>query len=331
MFLFNAARAVRQHTWFGWAFGILSFLIALVLRFTLHDTLPPGFPYLTFFPAVILTTFLGGLRPGIASAVASGLAAWYWFIPPLNSFELTLQTAIALGFYVFIVGVDITLIHITSIAADRLRQQQILMTELYDQQRTMFQELQHRVANNMAFIASLLALHKRKVVKDPASAVTALDEAQNRLETISRIHRRLYDPASVDLPVGQYLQEICSDLLEATGAKNIVCLVDVSAIKLDIRKLLTLSLVVTELVTNSLKHAFAGDQKGTITITLERLEADHLALTIRDNGKGYPANFDPNTNKSLGFRIVQGLAAQLHGEISYTNEQGTVTRLTFPA
>ena len=291
--------------------------------------LPPGFPYLTFFPAVILTTFFCGLRPGITCAVLGGVAAWYMFLPPFYSFALNGSTTVALAFYACIVAVDIAVIHFMHVAGDRLRAERSVTAALYDQQRTMFQELQHRVANNMQFVAALLTLQKRKVGDDPAAALTALDEARVRLETISRIHRRLYDPERISLPVGQYLQELCTDLLDATGAQNIVCLVDVPPLSFDLTRLTTLSLLVVEVVTNALKHAFPVGARGTITITLEQLADARLALTIADNGRGMPKGFDPSTSKSLGYRISQGLAGQLGGTMSYGGQTGTIVRVEF--
>lgn len=330
--LIGMGSAFRRDPWLGYGLAGATFGVALLLRLELHEILPPGFPYLTFFPAVIITTFLAGLRPGLACAGLSGLASWFYFIPPFNSFHLDGRTALALIFYVFIVSVDIWLIHFMHRAADRLRAEQEVTGRLYDQQRTMFQELQHRVANNMAFVGSLLHLQKRKVQADPATATDALDEAQRRLEIMSRIHRRLYDPASVDLPIGPYFQEICADLLQATGARNIVCLVDMPSVKLDIARLMTLSLLVTELVTNSLKHAFAEGAGGTITLSLEQLDPERLALTVRDDGKGLPADFDADQTKGLGTRIVQGLASQLGGAVEALRglDEGAATRVTFP-
>jgi two-component sensor histidine kinase len=317
----RAGAKFRRNAFLGYGLSLSSFAAALLLRHELSGTLPPGFPYLTFFPAVIVTTFFAGLWPGLLCAVLCGLASWFFFIPPFNSFGLDGASAIALGFYIFIVTVDITLIHLMHRAADELRGEKQVTEALYDQQRTMFQELQHRVANNMTFVAALLHLQKRKVATDPASASGALDEAQSRIETMSRIHRRLYDPASVDLPVAQYFQEICSDLLQATGARNIVCLVNMPAITLDIARLTTLSLLVTELVTNSLKHAFT-EKGGTITLKLEQLDPQHLALTVSDNGKGLPEEAALTDGKGLGTRIVQSLAAQLGGEIKAVGNHG---------
>lgn len=325
-----SAGASRGH-WSGYGLALATFVAALLIRLALHDGLPPGYPFLTFFPAVIMTAFFGGVRPGILCAILSGLAAWYLFIPPHDSLALSGQTALALAFYVFNVTIPIALIHAMNIAAERFRAERAVSAGLLEQQRTMFQELQHRVANNMAFVASLLALSRRRAAGDPTQAMRALEEAQTRVETMSRIHRRLYDPASVNLPVGQYFQELCTDLLDATGAKNIVCLVDVPAVTLDIKRLVTLSLLLAEVVTNSLKHAFDEGQTGTIAINLERLDADRFALTIKDNGRGIPADYDPKKSKSLGLRIIQSLTAQLGGEVTFAGEKGvgTTTRLTF--
>lgn len=329
--LVQATERLRAHPWLGDVVAVATTAGALALRFAVDPVLPSGFPYLTFFPAVILTTFFWGLRPGITCAVLSGIAAWYFFLTPSGSWELNGPAALALGFYACIVAVDIALIHVMHMAGARLRQEQVVTAELYEQQRTMFQELQHRVANNMQFVAALLHLQKRKVGNDPSAAMAALDEARVRLETISRIHRRLYDPSRLDLLVGQYLQELCSDLLDATGVQNIVCLVDVPPIQFDLTRLTTLSLLVVEVVTNALKHAFTPGERGTITIRLEQLSLEQLALTIADDGKGIPASFDPDTSKSLGFRISQGLATQLGGKLTYSGGAGTVVRMVFPA
>lgn len=71
------APALRRDAWLGYGFAVASFLIALLLRRMLDGALPPGFPYLTFFPAIILTSFLAGTRPAILCALLSGVAAWY--------------------------------------------------------------------------------------------------------------------------------------------------------------------------------------------------------------------------------------------------------------
>lgn len=327
--LVNAARPLRDHPWLGDAFGGAMFALALGVRFALDPVWPVGFPFLTFFPAVIITTFVCGLRPGIACAGLSTLAAWYFFIGPASGMRLDGQGALALGFFISISVIDITLIHFTFNAAERLREEQAVTARLYENQRVMFQELQHRVANNMQFVASLLNLHRRRAVADPTTALSALDEARARLDTISRVHRRLYDPDRLDLPVAIYLRELCADLMEAAGADNVICEVEAPPITFNVARLTTLSLLVAEIVTNSLKHAFEPGQPGTITLSITPLSDRRYEMVIADNGRGMPPGYDPATATRLGFRIIQSLAAQLGGTPRYESSIGMAVHVEF--
>lgn len=331
--LVQVARPLRSHAWMGDAFGVMMFMVALALRFIVDGVLPPGFPFLTFFPVVILATFFCGLRPGITCAVLSTFAAWYFFIGPATGMHMTGQTLLALAFFVGIAAIDIMLIHFTFSAADQLREEQEITARLYESQRTMFQELQHRVANNMQFVAALLALHKRRAANDPTFAVAALDEARARLETISRIHRRLYAPERLDMPTDQYLKELCGDLVEAAGADHVTCAVNAPDLPLNVTQLTTLSMLVAEIVTNSLKHAFEAGQPGHIGITLTPRAAGRCEVAITDNGRGLPADIDLEQSSSLGWRIIQGLASQLGGEVEIASgggARGTGVRIAFP-
>ncbi|MFC3711298.1 sensor histidine kinase [Sphingoaurantiacus capsulatus] len=304
--------------------------LALWTRFTLEGALPPGFPYLTFFPAIILTAFLAGTWPGILCAALSGLSAWYWFIPPFRSFEVTHNTAIALGFFLFICAVDILIIDMMARATERLALSRARSQQLADSHATMFTELQHRVANNLGFVASLLALQKKKAAADPATAPALFDDAIRRIEVMGRIHRRLHAPASLEQPIGDYLRELCAELIEVGSAKGIICLIEADDIRLDLPRLTALSLIVSEVMTNSLKHAFHGRDTGTITLDLKQLHDGRYHMTIADDGPGFAAA-KPSPN-SLGLKIVRGLAAQLGGEIAMPERpRGAVTELRFAA
>lgn len=332
MRLFDGVDDLRGRAPLGYALAVAAFIGAAVARKWLDGILPDGFPFLTFFPAVILTASAAGTGPAVLCAVLSGLAAWYWFLVPQGDFALDPARALALGFFVFIVTVDITLIHSMRRRGERLRAEQARTAELYAAQRVLFQELQHRVANNMAFVAALLHLQKRRVESDPAAVVSALDEAVRRIETMGRVHRRLYDPASAELPVDAHLRGLCDELLAASGDTRITARIDVQDVRLDITRLMTLSLLVTELVTNSLKHAFVARPSGVITLQLDMKDADRLELTVADNGCGLPPGFDPAAGPGLGSRIVESLAAQLGGELrTEGGPDGTRTRLTFAA
>jgi two-component sensor histidine kinase len=105
--------------------------------------------------------------------------------------------------------------------------------------------------------------------------------------------------------------------------------VDADDVRLDLTRLTALSLIVNEVMSNSLKHAFKGRSGGTITLDLKRMTAGRVALTVADDGPGFPAAAP--CAASLGLKIVRGLAAQLGGEVSTPPVKGTATRIEFAA
>ncbi|MDO8901928.1 MAG: histidine kinase dimerization/phosphoacceptor domain -containing protein [Phenylobacterium sp.] len=322
-------RIFQQHPVLAYALAILSAGLGFYVRWALDGVLPPGFPYLTFFPAVILTAFLAGLWPGILCAILSGLSAWWFFIPP-TGFGLSGASALTLVFFVFVVAVDIAVIELMRRALVSLGHEQILTAQLYERQRVMFQELQHRVANNMTFVAALLQIKKRSI--DNPQASEALDEARERLVTMAQIHRRLYDPATIELSVSASLRELCDDLIQAAGVGGVTCSVEADDVNLDTTRLVTLSLLVAEVVTNSLKHAFGSRREGQITLHLAPRGDGRAVLTIADDGPGFPATIpDLEGRRSLGFGIMHSLATQLDGQLEFPHGAGAQVRLTFPA
>jgi two-component sensor histidine kinase len=126
-----------------------------------------------------------------------------------------------------------------------------------------------------------------------------------------------------------YLRELGAELLEAGGADGVVLTVEADDAELDLSRLTALSLIINEVVTNSLKHAFKGRDSGTITLQLKRMEDRRYAMTIADDGPGLPST--PPGKASLGLKIVEGLAAQLDGKVSTPPAQGAVTRIEFSA
>lgn len=314
--------------------AVLTFASALLLRRLVDNTLPPGFPYLTFFPAVILTTFIAGRGAGVVTAVLSGLAAWYFYIPPFDSFALDGAVALALVFYAVVVAVDIALIHGMQVALDRLQEERRRTASLLEAQTTMFHELQHRVANNMQFVSSLLDLQRRSVARSPDGAMAALEEAGRRLDTMARVHRRLHDPRSGD-EFGSHVEALCRDMLAAAGVPGVACRVAVRAAPQSPERVLALAMLIVEALTNSLKHAFAGRGGGTVTIELNPVpdQPGQLHLLVMDDGIGLPDGFDVQRLPSLGWKIIQSLAAQLSGDLSHGPADGSGTRidLRFPA
>ncbi len=323
-------KARRPAPFFRYGLALAVFLLALVVRLGLEGTLPQGFQFITFFPAVLLATFLAGVGPGVATAVLSGLAAWYFLLEPAGSFALDRPNALALAFYAAVAGVDIAIIHAMNTALERLGRERERSAALLETSETMFKELQHRVSNNLQLVSSLLRLQGSSV-EDPG-ARRALEEASGRLALLGRLHRRLYDPAGAPAGFGEHLKELCREVLDASGARGVVCIVDAGAgVALPPERSISVALIALELVSNALEHAFAGREGGTITMDLRPGADGSFLLTVEDDGAGLPRGFDPRTAGGLGLRLVGALARQIGGTFEMSGGRGTVCRLSFPA
>lgn len=315
------------------AYGLaaLLFALALALRLLLHDRLPPGFPYLTFFPAVILTAFIAGSGPGIMAAVLGGLAAWWWFIPPDKSFEVNGGAALALGFYAAIVAVDIVLIQVMRTTLRRLDEERRRSAELNHQAQVMFSELQHRVSNNLQLISSLLQIQASKITD--SDALRALEEASSRIATLGRLHRLLHNPAEQNVDLGDYLRQLCHDVLDAAGARQVDWQVEAEPVSIASERLVPTALIATELLSNALEHAFPDGRRGHIRVALHPERASRgFELTVRDDGVGLPEAFRIEDQTSLGLQIVRTLATQIGGSVTMEHgSDGTVCTLRVAA
>ncbi|MBB3358595.1 MULTISPECIES: sensor histidine kinase [unclassified Novosphingobium] len=300
--------------------GVLLFVLALSLRWVADDLFPPGFPFLTFFPAVIIATFIAGRGPGMVCAILSGLAAWYFFVPPEFSFAINTQVATAMLFYTGVVAVDIVLIDGLTRRQRQLEESEARLAEMAANQALLFKELQHRVANNLASVASMLRLQRRQIERNPALALPLIDRADQRIEMMGRVHRQLYDPAVQTKPISEILASAVNLAREMADADAVDVDVVTEDVRLEVGRLLPLVLLLTELLANSFKHAFAPGQPGRIDVRLERVDDARLCLTVADNGRGMPAA-DPadhipggvRTRRGLGTAIIAGLVAQLGG------------------
>jgi two-component sensor histidine kinase len=328
---FKAAARLRAKPVLAYGAALLAFGLALGLRFAVNPYLAAGFPYLTFFPAVMLTTFFCGIRPGILCGVLSVLAAWYWFIAPNNSFALDSHGAVAVAFFIFIIAADIVIIGVMHGAVADLMVEQQRTASLLELKQSLFEELQHRTANNLSFVSALLQMHKRRSADQPQT-VAALDDASLRLDTMSNVHRRLYDPAAGDRPLDSYLRELLTDVLQGAGRSDIVLDVGCKLDGMELNRLLTVSLVVVEMAINSAKHALVMDQPTSLSVLLGTIAGTpDLLLSVRDNGPGFAPGFDPSQSDRLGFRILKSFARSLDGTLSFRTENGAVTEMRFPA
>lgn len=318
--IFGAFRKLpRDRPWLGLAAGGVFFALASALRWRL-GAMSEGFGPMTFLPAILLAGLFGGIRIGLLMAAICILVAWVMFFPPYGTFILARPQIITMVIFILTAALELYVIRTLNLAINDL-------TVARERANTLFRELQHRVANNLQFVAALLTLRKKTLERGSPGA-RALEAARTRLEMMARVHRRLHAPSSVDQPVGPYLERLCLDLIQASDTPAVRLTVKAEPIILDVESLMSLSLIVAELVTNSLKHAFQGRADGSICIDFETGRGCYQ-LAISDDGPGRPNGFEHAESGSLGQGILQSLAKQLRGRICFENGRGATTRLVF--
>lgn len=205
------------------------------------------------------------------------------------------------------------------VAEDALREKEILL-----------QEIHHRVKNNLQIISSLLQMEAR-VVTDPV-ARKSFEECQGRVQAMALIHERLYrtgDLSRIDLHA--YFESLAGQIIRSFGRVPgaVLAQVEVSVGPVGIETAVPCGLIVAELVTNAMKHAFPGAQRGRLEIRL-RPDERQWELLVADNGVG-PAEAGDAKEDSLGLKLIQALARQLRGEVRVESSRGMEVKVRFPA
>ncbi len=218
--------------------------------------------------------------------------------------------------------------NLLGMAIERQRFERDLKAAL-EHQEVLLQEGNHRVTNSLQLVTSMLSLQA-------TSAATGelrdqLQEAISRISAISRAHQRLYRTRQIrTLALGEYLIEVCHDLDEAVAQCDIK--IDVADdIQVATDRAISISLIVTELITNAAKHAYPKGQACAVWVTVSRQGPDRVIISVRDEGQGLPAGFDVSKRKGLGMRIVTAMMAQLQADlIVSTVEKGAEFILDIP-
>ncbi|MBZ4021733.1 hypothetical protein CKO11_04570 [Rhodobacter sp. TJ_12] len=309
-----------------WGGSLAVFAVALGLRAMLEGRLPPGYPFLTFFPAVFLTAFFLSTRAGIVMACVCGLASWFFFVMPEYSFALDLHGGMAMGFYLFIVVSELLVIALMRLALHKLEDERADWARQAQQNTLMFHELQHRVSNNLQVIGSILRMEERKA--GDLAAKKALNTAAARLGVIASLQRQLHDPRRQVTEIGALMQNALPEIVSAANLSDRVQLdYDLMPLPVHAEQATPVALIVVEMVSNALEHALDGQERVTIRLTT-RQEGEQARIEIADDGIGLPEDFDPENPKSLGLRLARQFAGQLEGDLSFAPRPGGGTQVT---
>ena len=227
-----------------------------------------------------------------------------------------LPVAILVLFSIYTIDVINRYKHETEKAKSSLKEKEVLLREIH-----------HRVKNNLQVISSLLSLQSQYVTdKD---ALRMFKETQNRVRSMALAHEKLYQSENLaEINCSDYIERLADGLYRSYGInpKDIELNIDVKNISMDIDRAIPCGLVINELISNALKHAFPPQwrKKKKIKISLHKKETGELVLIVKDNGIGIPKELDFRKTESLGLRLVTALAEeQLGGRIKLNREEGT--------
>ncbi|MUH36620.1 sensor histidine kinase [Zobellia amurskyensis] len=200
-----------------------------------------------------------------------------------------------------------------------------------DEKENLLREVHHRVKNNLQTVSSLLNLQARNTPNEQIKEL--VKSSQNRVIAMAMIHEMLYVRDNLSkIEFGSYVQELTQYLLRTVERKdrNIDVVLNIPDTLLSIDTAIPLGLLINETVTNSIKYGFKNQDKGEITIELEKRYQNKFILKISDNGAGFPLDYDFKNSNTLGIRLIHNLARQLQGTIERLPTQtGTIYKLVF--
>ncbi|MGQ0620229.1 MAG: sensor histidine kinase [Panacagrimonas sp.] len=190
-------------------------------------------------------------------------------------------------------------------------------------------EIHHRVKNNLQIVHSLLDMQANLTAD--ARAASALRDSQNRIQSMALIHQTLYqshDFARVEF--GRFLDTLMSHLQASYGRRDLSLTSRSETVRIAIDRAIPCGLIVNELVTNALKHAFPENRSGSIVVEMRLLNDVDVEVAVSDDGVGIPAALDFESLSSLGMQLVQVLTEQLHAELNIHRRNPTRVSFTFP-
>ncbi len=205
------------------------------------------------------------------------------------------------------------------------------MHSALSEKEALLKEIHHRVKNNLQIISSLLRLQAASTPDQ--NSIVALQDSRNRVETIALLHDYLHQAENPsDIEFSTYIRLLVTKLMSMNQSPGEAVQVDfdVEPVTLDSQTTVLCGLILNELVSNSLRHAFPSGRNGKIRIRLWTLSGKVVMMSVGDNGIGLPREFDLQRVDTLGLKLVQRLARQLNGTISISNGHGVKIQVQFP-
>ncbi len=315
-------------------FGLACFLMAVFARAIVDAVFSAAGPFSLVYPAILISTLYGRWQSGLTTFLFAFLHAWYFVLPEPRSFSFeiegdaarTIVNGCAASFILLFAEIFRRGIRLATMERDR----QLATTTL------LIRELEHRTKNNFSMVSALLNMqsrsHKSPEVKD------ALEMASTRVNSFAAIHDSIYSSGDFqdNIDIADYLKALCESLRTAFASNsNISITLTTASYRMERDKAVALGLILNEVVTNAVKHAFPDDRKGLIQVSFVACEGEPWALTISDNGCGIEnegakkkPSKDKKENGGLGTRLMSTFAQNVQAEIEVkSTRDGTVFTL----
>jgi two-component sensor histidine kinase len=213
---------------------------------------------------------------------------------------------------------------------DQLASRSQALRQALDEREDLLREVYHRVKNNMQVIQSLLTLKSRALTDGPSRAM--VDEMIQRVQAMAMVHEKLYRSNNLAaIRLDSYLTDLFEHMTRASDLRHrrIALTADLPGVEAGLETAVPLGLLLSEVISNCVKHAFADREEGRIHVSIQPDATEGVILLVSDDGVGLSPGFDPMAGRSMGLKLVSSLARQLGGQLSFgeSEEGGTQVRL----
>lgn len=245
------------------------------------------------------------------------------FFPQKNEFNSLFQRRLVY-FLLLLSSVSLTFILVYS-----YKKNYKFLENAVEEQQTLLAELNHRVKNNMAIIISLLNMQKNRT--DNPETLEALQDVHDRVMSMALVHQKMYQNKNISMvELAPYITELIAEIRNSIDIKkNITFRTEIEPIQLDLSTTIPLGLILNELITNAIKHAFPSKENPEIFISLKQVDDNHFEVLVLDNGIGSTA---PNLSKrnGLGMKLIESLTEQINGKCEFKTDNGLHFKLIVP-
>jgi len=253
---------------------------------------------------------------------------------PPSQYEFTYQTKKgekrkALMSAIYIPSVNKTIASFADIT--ELKRAQEALAKSLEEKGGLLRELQHRVKNSLQIITGLIEL-EANTAKD-RTIPEVLQQIRDRIRSLANLYDLLYRSEEVrEVQLDQYLNLMCRSIIETytSGLGRVKLRMELNDARIEVKRAISIGLMVNEILTNALKYAFPDGRSGTVHVSLDR-NGDMIVLEVGDDGAGLPEDFDPEKSKGLGSKLILLLVEQLAGSLAIDRSAGTVYRITVPS